>query len=253
MGLIRFAVRQCAARALRGATLAEDRVFLSVIDPLDTKIQATRAPMLIVNTDDHKLEADGRDLTGGMHSLDLVIEATIAAKVVTQGKGGEGQTVEVTIIEADSGMDLTLDVLEHQITRALLATGTWADLFRRLVPRVMARVSRRGADASGVRWAARQITITCDAIGEPVGGESLVLGSVWGDFIAAMEADASLAGVAPLIRAVIDGDARDWRRGAAMLGVGEDVAVLAGFGPLVETEDGEPVDVDEVLLVDGNR
>lgn len=250
MGLIRFAVRQCAARALRGATLAEDRVFLSVIDPLDTKIGETRAPMLIVNTDDHKTAAEGRDITGGEHHLDLVIEATIASKVVTSGVDGQGEAVEVTIIEADSGMDLTLDILEHQITRALLAPGLWPDLFRRFVPVVHSRNSRRGSDASGVRWAARQITITCDALSEPVGGEALSAGSVWGDFIAAMEGDAALAPVAPLIRGVIDGDAREWVRGAAMLNISHDIAVEAGFAPMVTTPQGGSVLVQDVLLVE---
>jgi hypothetical protein len=251
MGLVRFAVRQCAARALRDATLAENRVFLSVIDPLDTRVKETRAPMLIVNTDDHKSEAEGRDLSGGDQSLDLVIEATIAAKVVTNGRDGEGDTVEVTIIEADSGMDLTLDVIEHQVMRAFQTSGVWPDLFRRLVPRMTNRLSRRGADASGTRWAARQITITCDTLAEPVGGESLAAGTVWADLLAAMEADIALAPIAPLIRGVIDGDAREWRRGAAMLGIGEDVAEVIGIAPMVTDENGAGIDLEEVALVEG--
>lgn len=250
MGLIRFAVRQCAAMALRNMTLAEDRVFLSLIDPISTKIQESRAPMLIVNTDDHRIEADGRDMTGGEHRLDIVIEAVIAARVVTDGKDGAGQSVTVNIIEADSGLDLTLDILEHQITRALLSDKSWAVLFRRFVMSVSSRLSRRGADASGVRWAARQITITCDTLAEPVGGESLAPGSVWGDFVAALEGDATLSPIAPLIRGVIDGDAREWARGAAMLNISQDMAVEAGFGPLVTTPQGEPVLVQDVLLVE---
>lgn len=250
MGLIRFAVRQCAARALRGATLAEDRVFLSVIDPLDTKVQNNRAPMLIVNTDDHKVEAEGRDLTGGEGRLDLVIEAVVAQKVETDGIDGNGVEVSVTIIEADSGLDLTLDILEHQVTRALLADGTWPELFRRFVPVVHSRLSRRGADASGVRWAARQITITLDTMAEPVGGDALTPGYVWTDFLAAMQADAGLAPIVPLIRGVLAGDTRDWARGAAMLGISEDIAIAAGFAPLVEDDAGAGIDVEEIILVE---
>lgn len=247
MGLIRFAVRQCAARALRNSTLADDRVFLSVIDPLDTKVKETRAPMLIVNTDDHKQSAEGFDLTGGDHSLDLVVEATIAARVTTTGKDGEGEEVAVTIIEADSGMDLTLDIIEHQITRALLGPDPWAVLLRQFITSVSQRISRRGADASGIRWAARQITITCDTLAEPVGGENVDAGSVWGDFIAAMEADAGLAPMAPLIRGVIEGDGRDWVRSAAMLGISEDVAERVAIAPMVTGEDGQPVQLDVVV------
>lgn len=253
MSLIRFAVRQCAARALRSATLAETRIFLSSIDPLDTKIQVNREPMLIVNTDDHKIDADGRDMTGGEHRLDLVIEAVIASKVIAQGEDGEGEAVTVTIIEADSGMDLTLDILEHQITRALLAPGTWPELFRRFVPVIHSRLSRRGADASGTRWAARQITITCDTLAEPVGAESLGVDTVWGDFIRAMEADAALAPIAPLIRATINGDGREWARGAAMLGISHDTAVDMGFAPLVLTEDGDGVELEEITLLEGEE
>lgn len=247
MGLTRFAVRQCAARALRGATLADDRVFLSVIDPLDAKVKETRAPMLIVNTDDHRQRAEGFDLTGGDHTLDLVVEATIAARVTTTGKDGEGEEVAVTIIEADSGMDLTLDIIEHQIRRAFLGPGPWAVLLRRFVTNVSQQFSRRGADASGVRWAARQITFACDTLAEPVGGESVTPGSVWGDFIAAMQADAALAPMAPLIRGVIDGDGQDWVRSSAMLGISEDVAERVSIAPMVVGEDGNPVQLDVVI------
>lgn len=249
MGLIRFAVRQCAARALRDATLAEGRVFLSLIDPLDTKIKDTREPMLIVNTDDHKQTGDGRDITGGDQSLDLVIEATIAARFVTSGKDGDGEEVSVTVMEADSGMDLTLDILEHQVTRALLGPGTWAVLFRRFVVTISQRLSRRGADVRGTRWAARQITLTCDTLAEPVGGEAITPGSVWGDFLAAMEADESLAVIAPLIRGVIEGDTRDWVRSAQMLGISEDVAEMVSIAPMVTDDGGNPIQMETGVAV----
>lgn len=249
MGLIRFAVRQCAARAVRSATLAEDRVFVSLIDPLDTKIGENRAPLLVVNTDDHKQDGDGKDITGGTHSLSLVIEAAIASRVVATGADSDGQEVQVTIVEADAGLDLTLDLIEHQILRALTGPGVWPELFRRFVPVIQSRLSRRGADAAGTRWAARQITFTCDTLAEPVGfsAAELAPGSVWADFLAAMEADASLSVVAPLIRAALQGDAREWARGAAMLGISEDIAVEAGFAPLV-TDGGEPVILTDVQL-----
>lgn len=252
MGLIRFAVRQCAARAVRGVTLAEDRVFLSAIDPLDTKVRATLAPMLIVNTDDHKQDGHGRDMTGGTHQLSLVIEAAIASRVTAEGKDEDGGTVQVTIIEADAGLDLTLDLIEHQILRALTGPGPWADLFRRFVTTISSRLSRRGADVSGTRWAARQITFTCDTLAEPVGFSEAELspGSVWADFLAAMEGDENLAPIAPLIRGALEGDARDWMRGAAMLGISEDIAVEAGFAPLV-TDGGQPVTVEDIRLMEG--
>lgn len=253
MSLTRFAVRICTARALLGATLAEDRVFQSAIDPLDTKVSSTTAPMLIVNTDDHKMEVEGRDLTGGEERLDLVIESAIAAKVVTEGKNGEGAVVDVDIPHTDSGMDLTLDILEHQTIRALLRGRTvWAALWCRFVLRVISRQSRRGADTSGVRYAARQTVLVCDTVADPVGGESLAAGTIWGDLLAAMDADAGLAPVVPLLRAVIIGDGQnpDWERVTAMIGASAEVAEALGYYPSV-FDDGEPVRLDGIDLVSG--
>lgn len=244
MSLIRFAVRQCAARAIAGATLAEGRVFMSVIDPISAKLTEERAPVITVNTDDHKQAGDGRDLTGGEAHLDLVFEAAIAARVQTVGTDGSGAEVAVTIIEADAGLDLTLDLIEHQIVRALLGPSPWADLFRCFAPVIHERHSRRGADASGTRWAARQLVIRCDTLAEPVGAEDIAPGTVWGDFIASMDADASLAPIAPLIRATLAGDARDWVRGAAMMGLSPDQMADIGPGPLVLDDGGQPIALD---------
>lgn len=256
MSLTRFAVRICAARVLRGATLAEDRVFQSAIDPLNTRVTETTAPMLLVNTDDHKHEPEGKDLTGGEERMDLVIEATIASKVESEGVDGEGTTVAVSIPSADEGMDLTLDILEHQAIRALVRSRTvWGDLLSRFVLRYMARQSRRGADTSGVRFAARQIVLTCDVVADPVGGESLMPGGLWHDFLAALEADHSLRPVGLLLRAVIEGDGEnpDWQRTAAMIGVRDDVAKMIGVGTPVLDEDGEPVLLEEIEFIDGDR
>lgn len=254
MSLTRFAVRLCAARALRGSTMAEDRVFQSVIDPLDTKVAANLAPTLIVNTDDHSCDTEGRDLTGGEERLDLVIECTIAARVTTTGQDGEGEITTVEIPAHDTGMDLTLDIVEHQVVRALVrGGGDWGALWRRFVLRVHTRKSRRGADTSGVRYAARQLVITCDAISDPVGGEDISPGTVWGDLLALMDADPSLSPVASLIRGQIigSGDNPDWTRSAAMLGVNADIIQDIGHGPIAFTGDGDPAVLSDVGLTEG--
>ncbi len=253
MSLTRFAVRLCAARALRGSTMAEDRVFQSVIDPLDTKVAANLAPTLIVNTDDHSCDPQGRDLTGGEERLDLVIEATIAARVTTTGQDGEGEIAIVEIPAHDTGMDLTLDIVEHQAVRALVrGGGAWGELWRRFVLRVQTRKSRRGADTSGVRYAARQLVISLEAIADPVGGEDLLPGTVWGDFLALLDADATLAPIASLLRGQIIGDGQNpaWTRSAAMLGVNADIIQDIGHWPIAFTEDGEPAVLSEVGLTE---
>ena len=253
MSLTRFAIRHCAAQALKGATLADDRVFQSEIDPLDAKVSANRAPMLIVNTDDHMTEVTGRDMAGAQDRLDLVIEATIADKVTTPGEGGDGQTVSVTIPGQDAGMDLTLDIIAHQTVRAITRRGgVWGDLLARFVLRIHSTKSRRGANSSGVRFAARQIVITLDAVADPVGGESLAAGTLWGDFVAALEADPAFAPVGALIRSVLIGDGQnpEWERVAHMIGIRAEAADQIGFWPLVFDDDGQPVTADEVALID---
>ena len=86
MSLARLAMRIAAARALRGATLAETRVYDSAIAPIDQTIAEERQPILIVITDDHEMEVTGRDLFHGSVSCDLVIEAAIAARVEFAGE-----------------------------------------------------------------------------------------------------------------------------------------------------------------------
>lgn len=250
MSLTRFAVRLCTTRALRGATLAEGRVFESVIDPLDQKVGANRAPMLIVNTEEHMQSGDGRDMTGGQDQLELLIEATIASRATAPSMDGDGEEAVIEIPHADEGMDLTLDLLEHQTIRTLMkGQGVWPSLWRRFVIDVQRRQSRRGADStSGVKFAVRQMMIVCDVVAEPLGGEALEPGSVWGDFIAAVEADAGLAPLAGLLRSFLAGDGPDWVRAASMIGVSVETLGMIGAAPTVTDEAGQPVNLAEVEL-----
>lgn len=257
MSLSRFALRVCTARALRDVTLAEGRIFQSAIDPLDTRVREVRQPMLIINTDDHAQTGDGRDMTGGEDKLDLVIEATIAGKTSATGIDGQGDEVSIEVPGADAGMDLTLDILEHQVIRALVrGNGVWAALWRRMALRINSRTSRRGADVSGVRWAARQLVLSCDVLAEPIGGEHDVARGFWADFLAAMAADTDLARVEPLIRGVLIGGGTnpDWERTAAMIGVGVVDAESLGFAPVAMPEGGQPAEAAEgdfVRVVEG--
>ena len=83
MSLARLAMRIAAARALRGATLADARVYDSAIAPIDQTIAEERQPILIVTTDDHEMGVTGRDLFQGHIACDLVVEAAIAARVAS--------------------------------------------------------------------------------------------------------------------------------------------------------------------------
>ncbi len=244
MSLSRLAMRIAAARAVKNATLAEGRVFDSAIDPIDMTIAENRSPILVVMTDEHEAIPTGRDLFHADHSCDLIIEAAIAARVEIEGE------VSITIPHTDEGMELVLDMIEHQVIAALTRERTaWSRVWMKLVPRVKRRLSRRGASAeNGVRFAARQIVLTCDLIEAPTDGAAVPAGSAWADVLAVMADDAALEPISDLLRATIEGEpVADWKRAANMLGVHMATANALGLGPLLD-EAGDPVEIEELSL-----
>jgi hypothetical protein len=109
-----------------------------------------------------------------------------------------------------------------------------------LVPRVHQRLSRRGASSeNGVRFAARQLVLTCDLIDAPAPDAALPATGAWSKVLTLMEADAAMAGIASLIRAEVEGTlVPEWRRAAHALGVPLEVSDSLGLGagdaPLVD-------------------
>jgi len=243
MSLARLAMRIAAARALCGATLAETRVYDSAIAPIDQTIAEERQPILIVTTDDHALDVTGRDLFHGSVSCDLVIEAAIAAWVEVAGE----QSV-ITIPHTDEGMELALDLMEHQVMAALTRErNDWSRAWMKLVPRVSRRLSRRGASVEkGVRFAARQIVLTCDLIEAPTDGATIASGTAWADVLAVMEDDPDLEPIARMLRSEIEGaPLADWRRAANMLGIHLETANAIGLGPVLDLSE-DPQILEEV-------
>jgi len=238
MSLARLAMRIAAARALLGATLAEARVYDSAIAPIDQTIAEERQPILIVTTDDHELEVTGRDLFHGNVSCDLVIEAAIAARVEVAGE----ESV-ITIPHTDEGMELALDLMEHQVMAALTRERSdWSRVWMMLVPRISRRLSRRGASVEkGVRFAARQIVLTCDLIEAPTDGAAIRQGTAWADLLGVMEGDTDLAPIAQMLRSEIEGSPlADWRRAANMQGIHLESGDAIGLGPFLDlSEDPE--------------
>jgi len=250
MSLARLAMRIAAARALKGATLACDRVFDSAIDPIDQTIAETRQPILVVMTDDHEADITGRDLTYGDARCDLVIEAAIAARVEIPATDGEGNATTIAIPHTDEGMELVLDMIEHQVIAALTRERTdWSRVWMQLVPRISKRLSRRGASTEdGVRFAARQIVITCDLIEPPVEGSNIQSGTTWDDVLTVMSADDALVAIANMLRAEIEGEpASNWRRAANILGISLETAEGLGIGQAFD-EDGIPVELASIIL-----
>lgn len=255
MSLARLMMRIAAARAIHGATLAEGRVFDSAVEPLDQTISAERRPIVVVTTDDVETELKGRDLFAGDVACALVFEAAIAARSEIAGKDGEGDPVTITIPHTDEGMEFALDLIERQIIRALTNPhSAWAKVWRSFVPRIKGRFSRRGASVEhGVRFAARQIVLTCDLIADPAQGAEVSSTSAWGAALAAFAADEALAPLVGVLRAEIEGDEplADWRRAAAMLGIELEVADALGIGPVLDMDD-DPEPLAEIEVDTGD-
>lgn len=244
MSLSRLAMRIAAARALKGATLAEARVFDSAIDPIDQTIAETRAPVLIVTTDDYEVDTIGRDLMHGNTRCELVIEAAIASRVEVSGD------VSLSIPHTDEGMEIVLDLIEHQVMAALTRERTaWSRVWMKLVPRIHKRSSRRGASVEhGVRFAARQIVLSCDLIEAPTDGAPIMSGSAWEDVLDLMGEDEALSAIADLLRSTIEGQPlADWRRAANMLGVHLTTTDAIGIGPILDRT-ADPEALEEILV-----
>lgn len=253
MSLTRLVMRIAAAHAVRDRTLAGPRVFDSAVDPIDQTIAEHRQPLIVVTTDEHALDLTGRDLGSGHHACDLVIEIAIASKVDVPAADGQGGQITIAIPHTDEGMELTLDIMEHQIAAALMTDdGAWSRAWMMLVPRVTRRLSRRGASAeNGVRFAARQIVLTCDLVDTPVAGGTIAPNTAWGNILALMAADPDLARIAGLLRTEIEGNPRvDWRRAAAELGITRESADQIGIGPVLDLED-DPEALEQVTIDGG--
>jgi hypothetical protein len=234
MSIARTAVRVAAVKAITGRTLAGPRVADSAIEPIDVAVGEVRLPIITVTTDDDVVDPQGRDVWSGRRDLDLVIEMAVATEVKDGG---------FTIPQTDAGFEWTLDIMEHQIERALFDEGTpWAAVFMRLVPRVHKRVSRRGASVErGVRFAARQLVLTVDTVSTPATGEEIDPDTAYGRLLALMAEDPELAEFGELLRGLIEQPHRPgWKRAAEAVGLTRENAEAIGIAPLDPTEQGEP-------------
>jgi hypothetical protein len=100
-----------------------------------------------------------------------------------------------------------------------------------------------------VRFAARQLVLSCDLVETPVSGGAVASTSAWGQLLALMDDDAALAGIASLLRAEIEGELADWRRAAETLGVPLEVANQIGIGPVADL-DADPQPLADITFLD---
>lgn len=251
MSLTRTMLRLATIRALTGATFAGDAVFDSAIDPIDHRVAEEARPLIVVYTDDEEGEPAGRaDLLQGDRT-ELVIECVVAGRTVVELQNDDGTTtpsVQITLPTTDAGLELTLDLIEAQVIRTLLASQTpWALRWRALAPRIHKHLSRRGSSAEqGNRFAVRQLVLTCGLLLDPDRGAAVTGDTAFGRALVAMEADPELSQIAAVLRAEAEGQPlAEWRRAAARLGVELDVVKALGLGPVGAL-------VDPVPLVSGD-
>jgi hypothetical protein len=241
MSLAALALRLIAVKAITGRTLAEDRIFDSQIESIDSLVKRMPAPLVIVSVDD----ADSRGGEGEPPSLGqdetltLLFETAVAGQVEVDSAGEP-----ITIFAATSqGLEATLDVLWRQVSRALLATPTsapWGDLFWQFVERMVRIEKRRGGGAEkGVRFASRFILLTLEPAAEPAHGEPV--SGRWAALLAAMRGEDDLGELADALEREIEAPAglADWRIEQAKLGVSDKAARWIGLGPFAAQESDE--------------
>lgn len=242
-----LAVRVATYFAILNNTIAEDRVFDSATDGLDQMVQSSRAPFVLIYTTSDGSEIDGRDLSQRERTLELTIEIAVADKVAVEYDDGE-TVQEVVIPNSDGGIEASLDFLQRQVFRCLTTDqGVWPDLWRELVVKIDRYNSVSGQSAeSGLRFAARQITLELDTVSEPAFG-AVEAGTVWERFVSALRLEDATGDFASAVEAFIVGDGLSASEIAAgLLGVSAPtMSAIGQEGDGVKMTDQEITDMEE--------
>jgi hypothetical protein len=249
MSVVRMLTRTCAVAALRGQTWADDRVFDSDNTPLSQALTLNEAakPYIVVYTDtDNRIEENGTDLYARKRELALVLEIGVASKV--EGATGE---MALKIPLTDEGMELALDMVEDQAMQALFGNpqSDWTELLKNFVMNVTRVTGQRGASTDrDRRWAARQVTFTCDVISDLPIGVPVPASHPISQFIgvAAANPEANMEHIGEICAALVSRQgAPQWERVQAWLGVRRlglraiGLAPLSGDLPTMATQYGD--------------
>lgn len=248
MSIARLALRLATVQALSGQTLAGSRVVDSSIDSLEDAVRKEPGPVILVFSDEASGTATGRDLLTAGGQTVLAIEIIVAGAVEAEGGG-----TTIMVPPTDAGLEITLDLIERQVRRALIAPApAWAEMWRQLVARIdNVKVVRGAGSRKGVRYAARRIEVHCEPLSDPMPGGPAEY--VWADFLALMEADTGedgLADLAPLVRVEIEGDTlSDWAQVQAALGLTLSGVRGIGVAPYIATGE-DAAELAEVIASD---
>jgi len=251
--LNRLALRLATVRALRGRTLAGERVHDSEHGAIDEVAAERPLPFIVVYTDDGQYNHSDRNLwsTSGSKRVGsgyqkLVIEIAMTQRMQVTDENGEPVAGAVQP-ETDAALEFNIDVIERQVVAALMdPQSPWAEMWREIVDHVGDRQSQRGVSLrDGVRFAGRQITLDVQLMKEPVPGASP--GPLWTRFLALAGADPTLAPVVPVLEALLAGSTLpDWQLGRSAYGLTLDEARALQVAPPPGAEATAPVFAGEL-------
>ncbi|WP_336810931.1 hypothetical protein [Bosea sp. MMO-172] len=253
MSLSRLAIRLATVKALAGRTMAGGAVSDSQVSAIDVAAAEHKHPFIAVYSDDGEASGVGRDISGN-GAFSLAVEIGVTSKMRYRLDSGEDEVVDA-LVPTDALMEMTLDLIARQIVIALAdPTNDWANLWRRLVPKVGRVRTRRGASADKLlRFAGRQMEIEVHPLGDPPFGKPPA--GVWSDLLDAIEQDTDpeFRKLAAVIRSSIVGDPQppSWRIEQAQLALTGGEAVALQITPAEGLGDAD-VDLGEVVLTEGS-
>lgn len=225
MSLIPFAVRICTVRAFQAVMPSSVIVVDSPQEPIDLLDTKEPKPIIAVYTGSVATKYEGRNLLGGMPYLCVTVQVMLPETFTFSLSNNQTLTIDTR----SQGAETALDVL-WRIGALALNSGDepWANLWREFVLKVpQIRNSSYLIERSGVRVTAREVSIDCEPLHEPVlGGEPIL---AWATLIDLMRNDTKgdgLSALADWVESEIRNgpDRPQTTRDAAYLGLSQYVA-----------------------------
>lgn len=211
-------------------TLAGPNIFDSKIEPVEEMKFDKVFPCVVVYTDYDK---DHWNKARAAHQ-DRLMSITLELLIVQSAQGDTPDTFKLNCPFTDSEIEMSLDILEVQIFRALSAGTEASDAFNYLCPGVQAVISRRGASVEGgERLAARQITLEMKALRDNVAG---VIPPEVNAFLTKLEAHPDYADRIDDLRAIMTAPASDsaFQRAMNTFGYTRSLTSLLGGSPAAD-------------------
>lgn len=208
-------------------TLAGDKIFDSKIVPIEDMKEDVAFPMCVVYSD-----YDANHWVKTQRKKPRLMTLTLELLVIQLKKAdpSSGFDYELGYPETDSEIEMSLDLFETQIGRAMSANNSAASCFNHLCPAIDNCVSRRGASVEGgQRLAARQITLECATANDFGSG---TIPNTIEAFLAELEAVEDYADRVPIIRDAMTAPASLSAADRMMQNIGwsREVAEKSGYG-----------------------